>query len=239
MGSGPLGRRFQRRIQSGRFVFRGHRRRVVGMPNLIEYLEGFNRKERFFLLGTALGNPKFGLAEDFRTKLSNAFGLTIPPDAFVAMDYHPDWIHAGLFLASRGNEDNLVHRNTEAMITGNQEDIDLIVAFEEVPNTYILLLEAKAETSWTNKQLNSKARRLSRMFGADGTEYSQIKPHFGLISPRRPQQLDMDGWPAWMTRGEKPIWLRLCIPPGRRRIVRCDRNGRRSVGGGFFRMLPP
>ena len=207
------------------------------MPKLIEYLKGFNRKERFFLLGAALGNPKFRLAEDFRTDLSKAFHLLIPTIAFVAMDYHLDWIQASLFFASRDNEDSLVHRNTPPTITGNSEDVDLIVAFEQGPTTHLLFLEAKAETGWTNKQMQSKAGRLSLLFGADGMKYPGITPHFGLMSPRRPKQLVMDKWPTWMAQGNKPVWLKLSLSSGMRRVVRCDSNGKKSATGGFFRMF--
>ena len=71
------------------------------MMTLMEHLESFNRKERFFLVGNALGNPDFQLSTDFQTKLNTAFGIQPPNSAFVAMDYHLDWLHAGPFLASR------------------------------------------------------------------------------------------------------------------------------------------
>ena len=67
------------------------------MTSLMELLESFNRKERFFLIGDALGNRTFQLSTDFRARLSKAFGIEPPSSAFVAMDYHLDWIHASLF----------------------------------------------------------------------------------------------------------------------------------------------
>ncbi len=36
------------------------------MMTLMEHLESFNRKERFFLVGNALGNPDFQLSTDFQ-----------------------------------------------------------------------------------------------------------------------------------------------------------------------------
>ena len=112
----------------------------------------------------------------------------------------------------------------------------MLVAFREGPVTQLLLLEAKAETGWTNKQTLSKARRLCRIFGSDGLQYPTVKPHFSLLSPRPPQKLDVGEWPVWMTRGGKPIWLKLSVPPGLRKITRCDENGRQSSAGGFFRV---
>ena len=69
------------------------------MMTLMEHLESFNREERFFLVGTALGNPDFQLSTDFQTKLNTAFGIQPPNSAFVAMDYHLDWLHASPFPA--------------------------------------------------------------------------------------------------------------------------------------------
>ena len=203
------------------------------MAGLIEYLESLNRKERFFLVGAALGNPSFRLAQNFRTELGHLFGLDVPHDAFAAMDYHLDWIHGALLLA--GNDTDTVHPNVPTVVTGNQEDVDLLVGFREGSVTHLLLLEAKAETGWTNKQTLSKARRLCRIFGAGGLRYPTVIPHFSLMSPRPPQQLDSHKWPTWMTRGGKPIWIKLSVPRGRRRITRCDKNGKQSSTGGFFR----
>ena len=78
---------------------------------LIEWLEAFNRKERFFLVGNALGNTNFNLSDEYRTKLHSVLGIHPPQHSFVAMDYHLDWIHAGLFLSSSANQSNKVHEN--------------------------------------------------------------------------------------------------------------------------------
>ena len=207
------------------------------MPSLMELLESFNRKERFFLIGEALGNRTFQLSTDFRSRLVKAFGIEPPRSAFVAMDYHLDWIHASLFLTLPGNDDEAVHLNTETVATGNQEDIDLLIAFEGGDITHILLLEAKAATGWTNKQTLSKAERLERIFGPNGGKYPRTKPHFGLMSPRPPKQLKSHCWQAWMTRDGQPIWFELKLPAGRRRVTRCDSRGRPSAEGAFFRAL--
>ena len=79
------------------------------MMTLMEQLESFNRKERFFLIGDVLGNRAFELSTDFRARLSEVFGIEPPSGAFVAMDYHLDWIHASLFFTLPGNDDEAVH----------------------------------------------------------------------------------------------------------------------------------
>ena len=204
------------------------------MPALIEYLESLNRKERFFLVGDALGNPRFRLAQRFRTKLGRTFGLDVPDDAFAAMDYHLDWIHVAILLAD--NATDAVQSNDPLVVTGTQEDVDLLVAFREGSVTHLLLLEAKAETGWTNKQMTSKARRLCQIFGTNGSKHPTVRPHFSLMSPRPPERLNISKWPTWMTRDGNPIWMDLSVPPGRRRITRCDSNSKRSSTGGFFRV---
>jgi len=37
---------------------------------LLHHLQEFNRKERFFLVGMAPGNPEFRLGEEFRERLA-------------------------------------------------------------------------------------------------------------------------------------------------------------------------
>lgn len=206
------------------------------MPNLIEYIESFNRKERFFLIGEALGNPDFSLSDDFRTRLSTTFGVPVPANALVAMDYHLDWIHTSLYLALPGVDERAVHPNTDAIATGNQEDTDLLVAFEEGQITHVMLIEAKAETAWNNRQMCSKARRLKNLFGCDGKNYPFVKPHFCLMSPRPPQQLKSNKWPGWMTQNGEPIWISLTVPDDRRKVTRCDDEGNSDAEGKFFRI---
>ena len=57
------------------------------MMTVMKHLESFNRKERFFLIGEALGNRGFQLSTDFRSRLGEAFGIEPPSSAFVATDY--------------------------------------------------------------------------------------------------------------------------------------------------------
>ena len=207
------------------------------MMTLMEQLESFNRKERFFLIGEALGNRAFELSADFRARLREVFAIEPPSSAFAAMDYHLDWIHASLFLTLPENDEDATHPNTETVATGNQEDVDLLVAFEEGDITHLLLVEAKAATGWTNKQLLSKAKRLEHIFGTDGAKYPQVKPHFGLMSPLRPKGLKPQPWPVWLTKDGEEIWFELKMPPGRRRVTRCDSEGKPSADGTHFRAL--
>ena len=42
------------------------------MPNLLDQLRAFNRKERYLLIGHALGNPQFRLSDGFSQALHEA-----------------------------------------------------------------------------------------------------------------------------------------------------------------------
>ena len=96
---------------------------------LLLHLEEFNRKERFFLVGMALGNPEFRLGEEFRERLAQKLSLQVPRDAFVAMDYHLDWLAASLFLAANeGNpgpykrDKNIISEPGLSMLIGSAAD---------------------------------------------------------------------------------------------------------------------
>ena len=174
---------------------------------LLLHLEEFNRKERFFLVGMALGNPEFRLGEEFRERLAQKLSLQVPRDAFVAMDYHLDWLAASLFLAA--NEGNPgPYKRDKNIISATQEDIDLLVAYESEEGCHIVLLEAKGVTAFSNAQFRHKMERLNAIFGSRDVEGADALPHFVLVSPRPPELLDFDCCSDWM-RGQdgKPLWL--------------------------------
>lgn len=202
--------------------------------SLVSYLESFNRKERFFLVGAALGNPSFRLCDEFRGALERGFDVAIPPDAFVAMDYHLDWLYGALVSWMSRAEAKTIYPNGDGLIEANQEDADLIVAYDTDDGTYILLLEAKGYTGWTNEQMTSKAKRLRAIFGEDGSAFPRVHPHLGLVSPREQKRLEVQGWPPWMAPGGTPVWVELPLPKVRRRVQRCDAMGVVTADGDSF-----
>jgi uncharacterized protein YbdZ (MbtH family) len=197
--------------------------------SLTDRLRAFNRKERFFVVAWALGNPSFALAESFRSGLGAALGLDVPSDAFAAMDYHLDWIYAALYLEA--NPTAMGPHLNEARINRNQEDVDFLVAYEREGQFHLIMVEAKVETGWTNSQVSSKAERLRAIFGEDGSRWRGVVPHFVLASPRKPRLLMSDQWPAWMAPGGQPLWLKIPVPLGLQRVTRCDADGRPSALG--------
>lgn len=209
------------------------------MTKLLDLLQGFNRKERFFLFTQAADNPQFLLGAQFREDLARATGVAVPADARAYVDYHLDWLHAAVFLSTTDESGPWVNSagvaNEFLVSTGNQEDIDLLVAFAEGSSTRLILVEAKADTGWTNAQMRSKTRKLKAVFGHDPVPGdAPVQPTFCLASPRRPSpRLDATDWPSWMlTTGPdgiaRPAWLQLRVPAGRKRVEGCDAQGKAS-----------
>jgi hypothetical protein len=134
----------------------------------------------------------------------------------------------------------------EKFIQGNQEDVDLLVAFEEANGVnHVLLLEAKLESPWSNKQMKSKAKRFAAIFddakrrAHDVGRDDRIIPHFALASAaiKPPENLDTTGWPSWMLAdGTKPVHVQIQGPANALRVVRCDHNGNEDAQGDWFRV---
>jgi len=197
----------------------------------LDYLEAFNRKERFFLVAEATGTmhpgkAAFRLSPEFRTRLGQEVGLTIPDDAMGFMDYHLDWLHAAAVLTMEGKgwpTAGLKQPDENRVAGGNQEDVDLLVAYLDGDVVNVVLIEAKAESSWTTKQVSSKVGRLTRIFGAAGNAVPGVVPKVCLMSPRPSRGLGT--LPSWWMKGNEPMWLRLAAPAGRRQVHRSDELG--------------
>jgi hypothetical protein len=202
---------------------------------VIEILNSFNRKERFFLIGHALGNPEFRLSEAFRTSLSYELGIRVPKEAHCWMDYHLDWIYAALTLSAEGPKPNYpsprfpslelcaqgaFDAGSENINMKQSEDIDLLVGFQDGLTTHLVLIEAKGVTKFGNKQLHSKACKLGHIFGlGEKPTTGSVVPHFVLASPAEPrltlrggQGLDIGPLPRWMKPAGSLLWVQLPIP---------------------------
>ena len=204
------------------------------MSDLIRNLRSFNRKERCILLREALGADTFSLDNDFRKRLGNLLELPIPADALVVMDYHLDWIQMALYLAATPSLPSPIPNDD--LFKANQEDVDLLVAFDSSATTHLVLVEAKMETGWTNSQLCSKAQRLHRIFGTDRPGADLATPHFVLASPKQSERVLTDTWPQWMAPNGVALWMELPRPAGLREVTRCTEDGRVSASGGFLRI---
>ena len=213
------------------------------MSNLLEILRGFERKERFAVLTEAIGFDldAIQLEEGFRRKLEGSIGQPIPPCVFLAIDYHLDWIEIALLLnTSESPPRSPFPHDRASAINSNQQDIDVLIAFEredQAGNTisHLVLIEAKAFSSWNNSQLISKAARLEEIFGDEGTRYRFVQPHFVLMSGRAIKNIRTTEWPKFMRNNDSLRILNYRLPP-RPKIIRCDEHGKNNAGGDHLRL---
>lgn len=209
--------------------------------DLIYYLKKFNRKERYFLVREALGNKDFKLGNEFRDKLQNVLNIEIPENAYAAMDYHLDWIDVSLKLWHNiiNIEDKIENDLNEKgirQLNSNQEDIDFIIAFKQKEQYMLILIEAKAETSWTNSQMDSKVKRLKKIFGEACDNFRNLQLHFILMSPKESDKLSVGKWPDWMRNNNRAYWMKLETEKSLLKITRCKQNGDPSKDAEFYKI---
>ena len=118
------------------------------------------------------------------------------------------------------------------------EDIDFIIGYQEGDETHLILIEAKASTSWSNVQLESKAHRLVEIFGADGKRWKSVVPHFLITSPIESKDIETKAWPEWMKFKGGPAWVELKMPEDIQSVTRCDANGNVTSKGDHWTILP-
>ena len=213
------------------------------MSSLLETLRAFERKERFAILTAAIGfNPdKILLDASFRRKLEECVEQSIPTRVFLAMDYHLDWLEIALLVHGTESPPQSAFPHERAReINSNQQDIDLLLAFEledHAGNTisHLVLIEAKAFSSWNNEQLIAKAGRLRKIFGNDGTRHQFVQPHFVLMSSRDIKSVITTEWPNFMLNDGSIRILNYRLPE-RLKITRSDREGRNDIDGGHLRL---
>ena len=208
------------------------------MTTLIENLQIFNRKERFAVIQNVYGNESdvVTLCEPFRKKLYKSLDedIPVPNSVFLATDYHLDWIEVAL-VRTENNKISLgtPFKSPSSSINTNQQDIDLLVAFNSTVNgeclTDLVLIEAKAYTGWNNDQLHSKVERLQKIFeDENGRKYCSIaRPWLVLMSPKKSNKVEHDYWPTWMKPYGDPRWLIYNLPY-REKITRCKEDGKWS-----------
>ena len=191
------------------------------MLDLVDILESFNRKERFFLVSQALGKPAFELSDDFRQKLGDTVGVTIPTEkVFVAMDYHLNWVHSSLVLAHYTDESERRSRlDIEGTTEANQQDIDLLVAFKGTGSRHhLIFVEAKGYdghgfAGFGKEELVKKVERLEKIINPDTESgYQDVETYFCLMSGYDPQNRTKD-WPQW--NGKPLLWMPLSLPENR------------------------
>ena len=112
----------------------------------------------------------------------------MPDCAYVATDYHLDWVFASLFLAERGVDLNgewggpFLRIKDEISANEGQLDIDLLIAYSEGKKCHLLFLEAKGDSHFDNRQLNKKAERLRVIFKEHGCRWKGVNVKPPLLS---------------------------------------------------------
>jgi hypothetical protein len=227
------------------------------MSDLRYWMKCLNRKERYWLISWAIRDTGFSLSEDFRKVLGDAVGLDIPADAYCAMDYHLDWIHASLHLAKLGVRsapfgnkrhppEKIVYVGKaeppkERDISANQEDIDFVIEFGDRDLRHLVLVEAKGDSGFLNKQMSHKALRLGIIFGQNGDQWIGVKPYFAITSPKCPRNLECCDWPRWMVsmvnNKPSPIHVELPFPRNPGRVTRCDVDEKPDADGTFWTVI--
>ena len=161
--------------------------------SLIERLGRFNAKERYWLVREALGH--FEPRPAFVRAVAAAIGVDEPPAAtvYAAMDYHLNWLWAALTPHTPGDGMPAPRDASDANpIRNNQEDVDLLLAWERADGvTQLVLVEAKCTTRFTREQLTSKLQRFRAIRHAANLR-GRVDIKLLLISPpgTRPQT----GW---------------------------------------------
>lgn len=96
------------------------------------------------------------------------------------------------------------------------------------------MLEAKGVTAFSNSQFVHKINRFKSMFGETGDRWTEIKPYFGLVSPRKSKGLHYDLCPAWLKVDDKIPWFEMSIPSDRLTVFGCDEKGRPNKERAFW-----
>lgn len=127
------------------------------------------------------------------------------------------------------------HPRDSRLITGTQEDIDLLVAFDTGRKSHVIMLEAKGVTGYSNRQFESKVARLSAAFTVLQAEW--VVPYLVLVSPMRPRYLRYDTCPPWMLGKDGQVaWLQLPMPSDMQKIVRCTESGAPNSQGKYWKV---
>ena len=174
-----------------------------------------NVRERFHLIRYVMGLERTSLpiGPTFRKALGGAIGTSVPNNAYAAFDYQLDRLEDALFDTFADNRAPRLETPRRRILdsTGFRKsviDIDLLVVFQHgFDSTQIALVEAKYEGAWSNKQLETKANWLSKLFSPDMVWADKVTPSFVLLSKRRPARVDTSAWPPWMAPQGVPLWI--------------------------------
>ena len=134
------------------------------MPSrLIENLRLLDSHERGLLLQWTADEP-FRLGEPIRAEVARLTGSRPAPDAFIAMDYTLDWLYAAVQRTVAADEAWPRPWPDSDELAASQEDVDLLIAWDDQAGTHLTLIEAKGFTGWSNRVMSRKTDRIEAIF---------------------------------------------------------------------------
>jgi hypothetical protein len=90
-------------------------------------------------------------------------------------------------------------------LAASQEDVDLLIAWEDLRGRHLVLIEAKGFTGWSNAQMNRTTARLGAIFTEELRH--QFDVHLFLAGPSPAKGLNVDDWPDWTQPGAHTLSL--------------------------------
>ena len=151
------------------------------MPSrLIENLRLLDSHERGLLLQWTADEP-FRLGEPIRAEVARLTGSRPAPDAFIAMDYTLDWLYAAVQRTVAADEAWPRPWPDSDELAASQEDVDLLIAWDDQAGTHLTLIEAKGFTGWSNRVMSRKTDRIEAIFPPQVRELFDV--HFVLAGP--------------------------------------------------------
>lgn len=187
------------------------------MQSLLSLLTSFNRKERHALLDKIFENKIAYFSPKFIDALTKITGSNIPSNYNWFIDYHLDWIEAAIFYYLNkldANEVQSINRDGDESypkftLDFTQRDVDFLVYFQINSCHKFIIIEAKYDTGWDNKQFRTKAGRLKEIYSNYVFINSKIKSNVSIefyciiMSPKHPAKLqNIEGW-KWLELPQK------------------------------------
>lgn len=220
---------------------------ALGLPAA---LAAFDRKERSLLFGAATGAVGgsevhgFALRLDgsWAASLSAALERDVPSWAWAGFDYHLSWIAGAVaWTAGRawpGQQAQFPARlvGDGEIVGGNQEDVDLAIAWSEGGRFQLVWVEAKGHTSWSTHQMTSKLNRLRAIDTFARSVGLPVDIRVVLVSPQPPSKLVLSAWPEFTRPDGTAYWM--ALPKRRFRVAteRVDVAGHKTDSGTQWRI---
>lgn len=209
------------------------------MRSLQNLLTTFDRKERHALLDKVFRSNISHISSEFISEIQVELGIKIPDDPVWFLDYHIDWMEAAIFIylndKDLGDECCFLRDGGEGhprfTLEFTQRDIDFLIYFKQNDSDNLIMIEAKYDTSWGNKQVNAKLDRLEAIrrnyIEANKTKSKQVNINFYyvLLSPVKPKRLSTN---------VKWHWIELNACDNLHTVSRCDINKLKRKDGKYW-----